>query len=129
MKSILLVDDETVISAELQWRLRQFKFRVERAGTLEKALCVAQRSQFDGVLLEFNLQSECESDPRTGAGLELLRQLRARGMRMPILILTAMEGALYEEASLEAGADDFILKTDGISHLLKRLDAHLDGRE
>lgn len=129
MKSILLVDGETVISAELQRTLQRFKFRVETAGTLQKALCVIQRSQIDGVLLEFNLESECGVHPRTGAGLELVRQLRARGMRMPVLIFTAMEGALYEQASLEAGADDFILKTDGIPHLLKRLHAHIHGRE
>lgn len=129
MKSILLVDDETLIFAELERMLKRYEFRVERAGTLEEALRMVASTRFDGILLEFNLRSECAANPRAGAGPELLHQLRARGMKIPILIVTAMEGALYERASFEAGADDFIVKTDGTSHLLKRLNAHLHGSE
>ena len=129
MKSILLIDDETEISTELARWLRRFRFHVETAGTLEKALRVLQQSRFDAVLLEFNLRSGRKTRPRTSVGLEIVRRLRASGMTTPVLIFTAMEGDLYVKASLEAGADDFILKTDGIPHLLTRLRAQIGRSE
>jgi len=129
MKSILLIDDETEISAELARSLRRFRFCVETAGTLEKALRVLRQSRFDAVLLEFNLRSDQKAHPRTGAGLEVVRRLRASGMMTPVLIFTAMEGDPYVKASREAGADDFILKTDGIPHLLTRLRAQIGRSE
>ena len=129
MKSILLVDDETEICAELARTLRRFRFHVETASTLEKALRLIQRSQFGAVLLEFNLRSDRKAHPRTGAGLEVVRQFRALGMMMPVLIFTAMEGTLYEKASVEAGADGFILKSYGIPHVLKHLRAHIRRNE
>ena len=125
MKSILLIDDETEISAELARSLQRFRFRVETAGTLEKALRVLRQTRFDAVLLEFNLRSDRKARPRTAAGIEVVRRLRASRMTTPVLIFTAMEGELYVKASLEAGADDFILKTDGIPHLLARLRAQI----
>ena len=125
MKSILLVDDETKISAELARVLRRSGLRVKTACTRERALRAVQESQFDAILLEFNLRSDRNAYPRTGAGLEVVRRLRASGGTTPILILTAMDGELYEKASLEAGVDEFILKTDGIPHLLTRLHAQI----
>lgn len=129
MRSVLLVDDETEICAELERTLRGLSFRVETADTVEKVVHVVEQSQFDVIFLEFNLRSKREPHPRTGAGLEALRRLRASGVRTPVLILTAMKGELYEKASREAGADDFILKTDGIPHLLRRLQAHIGWSE
>lgn len=124
MKSILLVDDETQICSEMQRTLRRFGFRVQTAGTVERALRAMQESQFDSILLEFNLRSDRNSGPRTAAGLEVARRLRASGDTTPIVMFTAMDGELYEKASLEAGVDEFILKTDGIPRLVTRLRAH-----
>jgi two-component system, OmpR family, response regulator len=129
MKSILLVDDETEISTELARMLRRFRFRVETAGTLEKALRVLKSSRFEAILLEFNLRSKRKGHPRTGAGLEVVRRLRALGMMTPVLIFTAMEGEFYVEASLEAGANEFILKTGGIVPVLSRLCTNIHSRE
>ena len=44
---------------------------------------------------------------------------------VPVLMFTAMEGELYEKASLDAGADDFIPKTTSIPSLVSRLRAHI----
>jgi DNA-binding response OmpR family regulator len=44
-------------------------------------------------------------------------------------MFTAMEGEFYETASLNAGADDFILKTTSISSLVSRLRAHIRRHE
>ena len=129
MKSILLVDDETEISDELARTLRRFGFSVQTAGTLEKALRAVQDSQFDVLLLEFNLRSDRKARPRTGTGLEVARRLRASRCTTPILMFTAMDGEDYEKASFEAGADEFILKTDGIPHLMARLRAHFGAEQ
>ncbi len=125
MKSILLVDDETEVRTGLARTLRGFRFRVDLASTQEKALRALRNSPFDAVLLEFNLRSERKTRPRTGGGLELVRRLRASGIRTPVLIFTAMEGKLYENASFDAGADEFILKKEGIPHFLTRIRAHI----
>jgi DNA-binding response OmpR family regulator len=126
MKSILLVDDETIICAEFKRTLRRFGFHVEAAHTLEAALRSIRKAQFDAILVEFNLRSERAAHPRTGNGLRLIHQLRAAQTKAPVLMFTAMEGEPYKTVSLEAGADDFILKTDGIRRLLTRLQTRID---
>jgi DNA-binding response OmpR family regulator len=125
MNSILLVDDETVICAEFARTLAGLGFEVEVAPNVESGLLCAEAARFDAILVEFNLRSERRSHPRTGNGLQLVRQLRALDVNTPVLMYTAMEGEFYETASLNAGADDFILKTTSIPSLVSRLRAHI----
>ena len=128
MKSILLVDDEAIICTELQRTLERFEFRVETAQTVESALSRIQEAQFDAILVEFNLKSECNTQPRAGNGLQLIRRIRAFRITVPVLMFTVMEGELYEKASLDAGADEFILKTSPIPFLVSHLSAHVRGQ-
>jgi DNA-binding response OmpR family regulator len=125
MNSILLVDDETIICAEFARTLEGLGFKVEVAPDVESGLSFAEATQFDAILVEFNLRSKRHAHPRTGNGLQLVRQLRASDVNTPVLMFTAMEGELYETASLDAGADDFILKTTSIPSLVSRLRAHI----
>jgi DNA-binding response OmpR family regulator len=125
MNSILLVDDETIICAEFARTLEGLGFKVEVAPDVESGLSCAETAQFDAILVEFNLRSERRALPRTGNGLQLVRQLRALDVITPVLMFTAMEGELYETASLNAGADDFILKTTSIPSLVSRLRSHI----
>ena len=125
MKSILLVDDETEICAELARTLRRFRFHVEAAHSLESALRSMRRAQFDAILVEFNLRSERGAHPTTGNGVRLVHQLQSEQASVPVLMFTAMEGEPYKTASLDAGADDFIPKTAGILSLVWGLRAHL----
>ena len=129
MNSILLVDDEKVICAEFARTLEGLGFKVEVADTVESGLACAQATRFDAILVEFNLRSERRAHPRTGSGLQLVRQLRALDVSAPVLMFTAMEGEVYETASLDAGADDFILKTTSIPSLVSRLRAHIRRHE
>jgi DNA-binding response OmpR family regulator len=129
MNSILLVDDEAVIGAQFARTLEGLGFEVEVAPTVESGLSRAETAQFDAILVEFNLRSERSAHPRTGNGHQVVRQLRALGVTAPVLMLTAMKGELYETASLDAGADDFILKTTSIPCLVSRLRAHIRRRE
>jgi DNA-binding response OmpR family regulator len=125
MNSILLVDDETIICTEFARTLEGLGFKVEVAPDVESGLLCAEAAQFDAILVEFNLRSKRRAHPRTGNGLQLVRQLRALDVITPVLIFTAMEGELYETASLKAGADDFILKTTSIPSLVSRICAHI----
>ena len=125
MNSILLVDDEKVICAEIARTLEGLGFKAEVAPTVESGLASAQAARFDAILVEFNLRSERSAHPRTGNGLQVVRQLRALEVSVPVLMFTAMEGELYETASLDAGADDFIRKTTSIPSLVSRLLAHI----
>jgi DNA-binding response OmpR family regulator len=125
MKSILLVDDEAAICVELQRTLQELGYHVEVAHTFELALGSIPQARFDVILVEFNLTSECGANPRTGGGIRLIRDLRDSGITIPILVYTVMEGETYETASLDAGADDFILKKSPISDFFSRLHGHI----
>ena len=125
MNSILVVDDETVICAEFARTLEDLGFEIKLAPTVESGLSCAEEARFDAILVEFNVRSKRRAHPRTGNGLQLVRQLRASDVNTPVLMFTAMEGELYETASLNAGADDFILKTTSIPSLVSRVRAHI----
>jgi DNA-binding response OmpR family regulator len=129
MKSLLLVDDEAIICVELQRTLEAFGYKIELANSFESALQWFSKSPFDATLVEFNLRSERRAHPRAGKGIELVRQMRRLNVAVPILILTAMEGELYESASFGAGADDFITKTGAFSSFISRLGAHIRRNE
>jgi DNA-binding response OmpR family regulator len=129
MNSLLLVDDEKAICAQCGRSLESFGYRVEMAHSLESALHCAERTQFDAILVEFNIKSKRRAHPRAGKGLQLVRQLRILEVKAPVMIFTAMEGELYEMTSLDAGADDFILKTVSIPSLVSRIRAHIRRHE
>ncbi len=126
MNLILLVDDEAAVCAEFARTLVNLGFEVDVAQDVESGLSAAEAGQFDAILVEFNLRLKPHcGPPRAGNGLQLVRQLRAVDLHTPILLFTAMEGELYETASLKVGANDFILKTTSIPSFLSRLRAHI----
>jgi DNA-binding response OmpR family regulator len=125
MKSLLLVDDEATICGELQRTLQELGYRVEVAHTVKSAFGSINEARFDAILVEFNLTSECDAHPRTGGGIRLIRDLRKSGTAIPILVYTVMEGETYKAASLDAGADDFILEQIPISDFFSRLREHI----
>src|ERR1700679_2188691 len=118
MNSILLVDDEAAICVEFARTLEGLGFKVELAPTVESGLSRAKTTRFDAILVEFNVRSERRDHPRSGNGLQVIRQLRVLEVAAPVLMFTAMKGKFYEKASSDAGADDFILKTTRISTLI-----------
>lgn len=66
----------------------------------------------DIIILDWNLPSL--------PGIDLLTQLRRQGVKIPVIILTAHAGTVYEMAALDRGALDFIDKSRGIPVLAKR---------
>lgn len=134
MNSILLVYSETVVAEILKGTLGEFGFDVELADSSEAAHRAVKKRSFDLLLADFDLsprlgddRSASASKPDDGCwrGTALVRELRAAGVRAPILIYTDLDGELYETAALDAGADDYIVRQPPISLLLSRLYAHI----
>lgn len=118
MTSILLVDDEPIVSKAVRGALQQSGFCVKAVDSVEKAMVAVHQSEFGAILLEFNIKSRRKPHSRTAAGLSLISRLRSSANRAPILMFTAMAGEPYERAALEAGAVAFIRKTDGVALLV-----------
>jgi DNA-binding response OmpR family regulator len=131
MKSILLIDAETNTAKPLGLSLEQFGFHVHLADSAETAYAPLRSEHFDMIMVDFDLSprpnQERDRSNLSGSwsGTGLIRELRASRILCPILVYTALEGELYETASLDAGADDYILKKSPTSLLLSRLHAHL----
>ena len=136
MKTILLVNNDIIATEALQRVLGRLGFHVEVATSHLSARSKALEPQFDLILMEFNLgyDDPCSTKPSSTdsacwCGTGLIRELRLSGVRLPVLVLGTQENLLHETASLDAGADDFILKRDQLNTLLSRLYSHLRRRE
>ena len=112
---ILLVEDERTIAAYIKRGLEEQGYAVDLAGTGRGALEWSDSAAFDLIILDIMLP---ELD-----GVTVCRELRARGLRMPILMLTARDAVDDRVAGLDAGADDYLVKPFALKELLARLRA------
>jgi DNA-binding response OmpR family regulator len=112
---ILVVEDETALAASLAKGLRQAAHAVDLAPTLAEARSRLSMERYDAVLLDLGLPD--------GSGLALAREIRGRGDRVPILVLTARDSVGDRVAGLDAGADDYVVKPFALEEVLARLRA------
>jgi DNA-binding response OmpR family regulator len=112
---ILLVEDERKISAYVKRGLEEQGYAVDTAYTGQEALDWAASIEFDLIILDILLP---ELD-----GLSVCRELRKKGSRVPILMLTARDSIDDRVAGLDAGADDYLVKPFAVKELLARLRA------
>ena len=112
---ILLVEDERKISAYVKRGLEEFGYAVDPAYTGREALDWAESAPYDVIILDILLP---EMD-----GLSVCRELRKRGNRTPVLMLTARDTVDDRVAGLDAGADDYLVKPFAIKELFARLRA------
>jgi DNA-binding response OmpR family regulator len=115
--NILIVEDEPQVSALLVEQLHADGFAAAVASGGHAALAMAEADDYDLCVLDLGL-------PDTD-GLSVLSELRARGRRMPIVILTARADVGDTVAGLEAGADDYIAKPFRIDEVMARVRARL----
>ena len=125
--NILLVEDDARIADFLQRGLRAEGWRVERAATGPEGLALARDAARDAAregsaadaptLLVLDLML-----PGIG-GLEICQTLRAEGVTLPILMLTAMTTLEDRVTGLRLGADDYLCKPFEFEELLARLEA------
>ncbi len=113
---LLLVEDDTMIGEVVLDLLRAEHYAVDWVKDGEMADTALRQSQsYDLVILDLGL-------PRKD-GLEVLRAMRARKDRTPVLVATARDAVEQRIAGLDAGADDYVLKPYDLDELLARLRA------
>jgi two-component system OmpR family response regulator len=113
---VLVVEDEQKIAQFLKKGLTEKGYAVETVGDADAALERAGSGPFDLVILDLLL-------PGSRDGLELCRELRTRGVRAKILMLTARDTVENKIEGLDAGADDYLVKPFSFRELLARLRA------
>ena len=112
--SVLLVDDDDLYRDALQMNLTDGGLDVASFGGGRAALDhVDAGNAADAILLDWRM-------PEMN-GLEVLRQLRERGVATPVIFLTALCDDTHEEAALAGGAVDFIDKSRRVGVLMKRI--------
>ena len=114
---LLLVEDDTMIGEAVLDQLRAEHYAVDWVRDGEMADTALRTQSYDLVLLDLGL-------PRRD-GLDVLKALRGRKQRLPVLIATARDSVQQRVQGLDAGADDYILKPFDLDELLARIRALL----
>jgi DNA-binding response OmpR family regulator len=114
---ILIAEDEPRLAAFLEKGLRANGFTVTTVADGAQAALIANDDDFDLLVLDIGLPGK--------DGFTVLRELRARGQRMPTVILTARDDVSDKVAGLEGGADDYVTKPFRFEELLARIRVRL----
>jgi len=112
---ILLVEDDNMLADAIMRALKQASHMVHRAATGAEADRTLVANEFDLVLLDLGL-------PQMD-GFEVLKRLRNRRSKVPVLILTARDGVEDRVTGLDLGADDYLTKPFELSELEARVRA------
>jgi DNA-binding response OmpR family regulator len=114
---ILLVEDEVKLARFIELELGSEGYRVSVAHDGMTGLSLARESQPDLAILDWMMPGL--------TGVELCRRLRATGIKVPVILLTAKDEVGDRVMGLDAGADDYLVKPFSIEELLARIRAHL----
>ena len=117
MPRILVVEDDENIARGLEHNLRAEGFDVTRARRGPTALDLAARLNPDLITLDVMLPGM--------SGIDVCRELRRRGVRAPVIMLTARAGEVDKVLGLEIGADDYVTKPFSVRELIARIRARL----
>ena len=109
---VLVVEDEQKVADALREGLEGEKYDVVVERTGEGAFFRINTETFDIILLDLGLPGR--------DGLEILKALRQRGLKTPVLVLTARDSLQDRVAGLDSGADDYLVKPFAFAELLAR---------
>jgi two-component system OmpR family response regulator len=112
---ILVVEDETKMAGLLRRGLTEEGYAVDIAANGADGLWAGTENDYDVIVLDLMLPDM--------TGLDVCRDLRARGRWAPVLMLTARDAVPDRVAGLDAGADDYLIKPFAFSELFARLRA------
>ena len=115
--TILVVEDSRDVLALIERMLTSNGFSVQRAYDGESAIAVALDTEPNLVILDIGLPKR--------SGLDVASELRKRGFRAPVLMLTARDTVSDKITGLDAGADDYLAKPFDTDELLARVKALL----
>lgn len=116
MRILVAEDDEFLLSA-LCLGLRRSGYFVDEAKTGQEASSALWAASYDLVLLDLGLPGV--------DGVEIIRQLRASGARVPIIVITARDGVEDRILGLDLGANDYVVKPFDFRELQARIRAAL----
>jgi DNA-binding response OmpR family regulator len=117
MTRILIVEDEPRIASFLQKGLRAEGFTTMVVEDGIAAAQIARDDAFELMILDLGLPGK--------TGQEVLSEIRGRGEKLPVIILTARKGVQDTVAGLESGADDYMTKPFSFHEMLARIRARL----
>jgi len=113
---VLVVEDEEKIAQFLRKGLTEKGYSVEAVADADRALERLEGGEYDLLILDLLL-------PGSRDGIELCREIRARGIPSKVLMLTARDSVENKIEGLDAGADDYLVKPFSFRELLARLRA------
>lgn len=117
MKRILIAEDEPRLAAFLDKGLRAEGYTTTIVGDGGAASMMARDEDFDLLVLDIGLPGK--------DGFRVLRDLRAAGQHLPVIILTARDNVSDKVAGFEGGADDYLTKPFKFEELLVRVKARM----
>jgi two-component system, OmpR family, response regulator len=112
---ILVAEDDAILAEGVTRTLRQSGYAVDWVKNGAEADSALEADDFDLLILDLGLPKK--------SGLDVLKRLRARQSRVPVLILTALDGVNDRVRGLDAGADDYLAKPFDLSELEARVRA------
>lgn len=112
---LLVVEDEPDLAATLRKALAEEGFAVDVVGDGEEALWQAESVAYDAIVLDLMIPGI--------DGWEVVRQLRAKDNRSPVLVLTARDATTDKVRALDSGADDYLTKPFTLNELVARIRA------
>lgn len=110
---LLIVEDDLKTASALESGLQSEEFSVVLARTGEEGFSALNQASFDLVVLDWMLPGR--------DGIEVLKALRARGTKTPVLLLTARDSVADRVLGLESGADDYLIKPFAFAELIARI--------
>lgn len=114
---VLVVEDSRRLAGIIKRGLLEEGYTVDNAYDGEEAQYMAESTPFDLIVLDIMLPKK--------DGLAVCRDLRAKNVNIPILMLTAKDSVEDRVLGLDTGADDYLIKPFAFSELLARLRALL----
>jgi DNA-binding response OmpR family regulator len=121
MSRILIAEDEPRLSSFLEKGLRAAGYSTTVCDDGTRCVTLARDAEFDLLILDIGLPGQ--------DGFSVLRAIRARGERLPVLILTARDEIVDTVTGLDSGADDYVTKPFVFEELLARVRARLRAPE
>ena len=112
---ILYVEDEKYLAEAVIHLLKKEKIAVDHAADGEEGLELALKPNYDAIVLDIML-------PKL-SGLEILKIIRERGVKTPVIMLSALNEVEDKISGLELGADDYLAKPFKTAELIARLNA------
>jgi two-component system OmpR family response regulator len=112
---ILVVEDDETLAGQIMDVLRGEGYAVDHAGDGEEAEYMGESEPYDAIILDLGLP--------VVDGITVLERWRGRGLKTPVLILTARDRWSEKVAGFDAGADDYVAKPFQMEEVLARIRA------